>query len=82
MTATWSAPSCSAATLNGLLLLDRLARVDPGLLDGHRLALATATDLLRSWGATDATLAAAGRFVDDLAATGPLAPPLPRHRES
>ena len=71
-----------AATLNGLLLLDRLARVDPGLLDGHRLALATTVDLLRSWGAADATLAAAGLVVDELAATGPLAPPLPRHREA
>jgi AcrR family transcriptional regulator len=71
-----------AATLNGLLLLDRLARVDPGLLDGHRLALATTVDLLRSWGATDTTLAAAGRVVEELAAAGPLAPPLPRLREA
>jgi AcrR family transcriptional regulator len=71
-----------AATLNGLLLLDRLARVDAALLDGHRLALATTTDLLRSWGATDAALDAAGALVDELAAAGPLAPPLPRTRES
>ena len=70
-----------AATLNGLLLLDRLARVDPGLLDGHRLALATAVDLLRSWGAAEATLTAAGELVDVLAASGPLAPPLPRSQE-
>ena len=67
-----------AATLNGVLLLDRLARVDPTLLDGHRLALATTLDLLRSWGAADAHLDAATRLVADLAAAGPLAPPLPR----
>ena len=71
-----------AAALNGVLLLDRIARVDPGLLDGHRLAVATAVDLLRSWGAAEATLAEAGRLVDELAAAGPLAPPLPRHREA
>jgi AcrR family transcriptional regulator len=67
-----------AATLNGVLLLDRLARVDPTLLDGHRLALATTLDLLRAWGAEDGALAAAGALVDELAAAGPLAPPLPR----
>lgn len=66
-----------AATLNGVLLLDRLARVDPALLDGHRLALATTLDLLRAWGADDGALVAAGALVDQLAAAGPLAPPLP-----
>lgn len=66
-----------AATLNGMLLLDRLARVDPALFDGQRLARASTLDLLRSWGADPAALAAADRRVDALAATGPLAPPLP-----
>lgn len=70
-----------AAALNGVLLLDRLARVDPALLDGHRLAARTTTDLLRAWGAPDDVLAAAGALVDELAAAGPLAPPLPRPTE-
>ena len=71
-----------AATLNGVLLLDRLARVDAGLFDGHRLAAATTVDLLARLGRRRRALAAAGRVVDALAATGPLAPPLPRHREA
>jgi AcrR family transcriptional regulator len=62
-----------AATLNGLLLLDRLARVDPDLFDGRRLAAATTSDLLRAWGAPDAALADAAARIDALAATGPLA---------
>lgn len=71
-----------AATLNGLLLLDRLARVDPTLLDGHRLAASTTGDLLRAWGAPGPVVAAARTLVDELAAAGPLAPPLPRPREA
>jgi AcrR family transcriptional regulator len=63
-----------AATLNGLLLLDRLARVDPDLFDGRRLAGSTTADLLRSWGAPDGALIDAVDRIDALAASGPLAP--------
>lgn len=66
-----------AAALNGMLLLDRLARVDPTMFDGPRLAHSTTLDLLRSWGADAAALAAAGERIHSLAAAGPLAPPLP-----
>lgn len=66
-----------AAALNGMLLLDRLSRVDPKMFDGPRLAARTTTDLLRSWGADRAALAAASARIDALAAAGPLAPPLP-----
>jgi AcrR family transcriptional regulator len=66
-----------AAALNGMLLLDRLARIDPALFDGARLAGSTTDDLLRSWGADPAALAAAGDRIAALAQTGPLAPPLP-----
>lgn len=70
-----------AATLNGLLLLDRLTRIDPTMFDGARLAHGTTDDLLRSWGADRDTLAAAGARIEALAATGPLAPPLPTTSE-
>jgi len=62
-----------AASLNGVLLLDHVARVDPALFDGPRLARALVTDLLRGWGAEPADLAAAWRRVDALAERGPLA---------
>jgi AcrR family transcriptional regulator len=66
-----------AATLNGLLLLDRLARVDPDLFDGRRLAAATTADLLRAWGAPAGPLADAVSRIDTLATAGPLAPRRP-----
>lgn len=66
-----------AAAINGMLLLDRLSRVDAQLFDGARLARAATDDLLRSWGADPDALLAAGSRVDALAAAGPLAPPLP-----
>jgi AcrR family transcriptional regulator len=66
-----------AATLNGLLLLDRLARVDAGLFDGRRLAAATTADLLRAWGAPAGALAGATHRIAALAAAGPLAPRRP-----
>lgn len=62
-----------AASLNGVLLLDHVARVDPALFDGPRLARALVTDLLRGWGAEQADVAAAWRRVDALASRGPLA---------
>jgi AcrR family transcriptional regulator len=61
------------ASLNGVLLLDTVARVDPDLFDGRRLARILVEDLLRGWGADDRSLAAAGRRLDDMAARGPLA---------
>lgn len=62
-----------AASLNGVLLLDHVARVDPALFDGPRLARALVSDLLRGWGAQQTDLAAAWRRVDALARRGPLA---------
>lgn len=70
-----------AAALNGMLLLDRLARVDPTMFDGSRLAFRTTNDLLRSWGADADALAAATDRIAALAASGPLAPPLPATSE-
>ena len=70
-----------AAALNGMLLVDRLARIDPAMFDGTRLAFSTIDDLLRAWGADPTALEAAGERIHALAATGPLAPPLPRTSE-
>jgi AcrR family transcriptional regulator len=66
------------AALNGVLLLDRLVRVDAELFDTGRHVVALLDDLLLAWGADPAALAAAERRVDDLAATGPLAPTVDR----
>jgi AcrR family transcriptional regulator len=66
-----------AAALNGVLLLDRLARVDHDLFDGSRHAAALVLELLRAWGADPDLLRAADARIDDLARRGPLAPPLP-----
>ena len=66
-----------AAALNGVLLLDRLVRVDPELFDGARHGADLVLELLRGWGADPAELHAASALVDHLAAQGPLAPPLP-----
>ena len=66
-----------AAALNGVLLLDRLARVDEDLFDATRHGCALLDELLRGWGARPAELRAAAALVDDLAAHGPLAPSLP-----
>jgi len=66
-----------AAALNGVLLLDRLARVDTGLFDGARHAAALVGELLVAWDAAPDAVAAAGERVDALARTGPMAPPLP-----
>ena len=66
-----------AAALNGVLLLDRLVRVDPELFDGTRHGADLVLELLRGWGADPDELRAASALVDALAAQGPLAPPLP-----
>jgi AcrR family transcriptional regulator len=62
------------ATINGVLAVDNLARVDPDLFDGRRLALDTLPVLLLGWGADPDALTRAGRPVDALARRGPLAP--------
>jgi hypothetical protein len=61
------------ASLNGVLLLDTVARVDPELFDGRRLARTLVEDLLRGWGADGRSLAAAVGRVEAMAADGPLA---------
>lgn len=66
-----------AAALNGVLMLDRLARVDAGLFDGTRHAAALTDELLVAWGASPDHLAAAAARVDALAARGPLAREVP-----
>ncbi len=55
-----------AAALNGVLQLDHVARVDPELFDGRRLAAALAADLLIAWGADPAALAAAAAHIETL----------------
>lgn len=62
-----------AASLNGVLLLDHVARVDPELFDGRRLAVSLVEDLLRGWGADPQAIADAIRRVHTLAESGPLA---------
>jgi AcrR family transcriptional regulator len=53
-------------SLNGVLAVGRMARIDPDRFDGPRLALVAATDLLTAWGADPAQLAAAARCLDSL----------------
>lgn len=62
------------ATVNGVLAVDNLARVDPELFDGRRLALDTLPVLLLGWGADPGALDRAAAPLDRLAAHGPLAP--------
>jgi AcrR family transcriptional regulator len=61
------------AALNGVLLLESVARVDPDLFDGRRLSRSLVEDLLRGWGADGRSLAAAAQRVAALADAGPLA---------
>jgi AcrR family transcriptional regulator len=61
------------AALNGVLLIETVARVDPLLFDGRRLARSLVADLLRGWGADGRSLAAAAHRIDALAEGGPLA---------
>jgi AcrR family transcriptional regulator len=68
------------ATINGVLAVDNLSRVDADLFDGRRLALATLPVLLGGWGASTDAIERAGRPLEALARRGPLAPPL-RDRE-
>ena len=61
------------ATINGVVAVDNLARVDAELFDGRRMAADTVTVLLSGWGATADALARATRTIDALAARGLLA---------
>jgi AcrR family transcriptional regulator len=65
-----------AAALNGVLQVDKLARWDPDLLDGPRLARLLVDDLLAGWGADRAALVAAHALVDAVGGRRPLARPL------
>jgi AcrR family transcriptional regulator len=67
------------ATINGVLAVDNLARVDPDLFDGRRLAQSTVPVLLLGWGADADALARAAAPLDRLAARGPLAPRAKEH---
>lgn len=66
-----------AAALNGVLQLRRLARWDPELLDGTRLARQLVDDLLAGFGAHADALAQAHAVVDRIARRQPLARPVP-----
>ncbi len=66
-----------AAALNGVLQLRRLARWDPDLLDGPRLACQLVNDLLAGFGADLDLLAQAHAVVDRVARRQPLARPVP-----
>ena len=66
-----------AAAVTGVVQVRTLQPLDPHLFDGARLAERLALDLLAGWGAEAGTLAAAAARIDELAATGPLAPPIP-----
>ena len=66
-----------AAALNGVLLLDRLVRVDGELFDGTRHGCDLLSELLRGWGADVDELRTASALIDVMAAQGPPAPPLP-----
>ena len=70
-----------AAALNGVLLLDRLTRVDDGLFDAARHGRELVLEVLRGWGARIDELLAASARIDDMAAAGPLAPPLPETKD-
>ena len=66
-----------ASAVGGVLQLTRLGIYDPELFDGDRLARELTADMLVGWGATRAAVDAASALVDEIAAVGPLAPPVP-----
>jgi AcrR family transcriptional regulator len=53
-------------SLNGVLAVDRLSRLDPDVFDGRRLALSAVADLLTAWGADREQLATATRCLDSI----------------
>ncbi|MFP5255791.1 MAG: TetR/AcrR family transcriptional regulator [Acidimicrobiia bacterium] len=65
-----------AAALNGVLQVGKLARWDPDLLQGPRLAGQLVDDLLAGWGARPEVLLAAHAVVDAIARRQPLARPV------
>jgi len=71
-----------AAAVGGVLQLSHLDVYDLDLFDGDRLARQTTLDLFVAWGADRALLDAAVARVDQLAESGPLAPPLPHEQYS
>jgi AcrR family transcriptional regulator len=66
-----------AAALNGVLQVGKLARWDPELLDGARLARLLVDDLMLGFGADPGLLAEAHAVIDGIARRQPLARPLP-----
>jgi AcrR family transcriptional regulator len=65
-----------AAALTGVLLTTNLAPLNPRAFDGRRLAPILQRDLLAGWGAPAPLIHRAEAHVEELAATGPLAPPV------
>jgi len=65
-----------AASVSGVLQVSRLDVYDAKLFDGEALARQLCLDLLRAWGAAPDRLARMVDLVDELALSGPLAPPL------
>jgi AcrR family transcriptional regulator len=61
--------------MNGVLLLDRVATLDPHLFRPPALVRSLSHDLLLGWGTSRTSLDVALVQVERLAATGPMAPP-------
>jgi AcrR family transcriptional regulator len=72
----WARVVSWVAAVNGVAQTSRLAVYDQQLFEGRGLADQLNVDLLRGWGADEAALAEAVALVDELAARGPLAPPV------
>jgi hypothetical protein len=70
----WERVVMWVAAVNGVVQTSRLAAYDADLFDGLELSARLNSDLIRGWGADPVTLAAAERLIDELAASGPLAP--------
>jgi AcrR family transcriptional regulator len=66
----------AAAALGGVMLMSTLGKFEQTLFDGRRLASQLVHDLVAGWGADSGQHEAAARLVDELAAEGPLAPPV------
>lgn len=66
------------AALNGVSLLDNVARINPALFDTRRLVRGLTDGLLRGWGAPVEAVAAAEQRVDYFIETGPFVPLVPR----
>jgi AcrR family transcriptional regulator len=63
-----------ASAVGGVLQASRLDVYDADLFIGPQMSLTLTMDLFSAWGANREHLAAANAIVDELAATGPLAP--------